>query len=78
MPQVLLNIALERKVALDSLPKTSARIKAVEKKLGEEGRVLVRWSGTEPKLRILVEGPDKRTIKRMAHEIAKVAEHEIG
>jgi phosphoglucosamine mutase len=40
--------------------------------------VLVRWSGTEPKLRVMVEGPNERTIKRMAQDIAKVAEAEVG
>ena len=59
-------------------PKTRASIRAVEHVLDGDGRVLVRWSGTEPKLRILVEGPDKRAINKMAHEIAKVAEQEIG
>jgi phosphoglucosamine mutase len=78
VPQVLLNIALERKVALDALPKTSARIKAVEKKLGDAGRVLVRWSGTEPKLRILVEGPDARRIGELAQDIAQAAQAEVG
>jgi phosphoglucosamine mutase len=78
VPQVLLNIALQRRVALDALPKTSARIKAVEKKLGDEGRVLVRWSGTEPKLRILVEGPDVRQIGELAQDIAEVAQAEVS
>jgi len=78
VPQVLLNIALDRKVALDSLPKTRARIKAVEKKLGDEGRVLVRGSGTEPKLRILVEGPDARRIGELAQDIAEAARAEVG
>jgi phosphoglucosamine mutase len=78
VPQVLLNISLERKVALEALPKTRARIDAVQKKLGQEGRVLVRWSGTEPKLRILVEGPDARRIGELAQDIAEAAQAEVG
>jgi phosphoglucosamine mutase len=76
VPQVLLNISLKLKKPLDELPKTEASIRAVERKLDGRGRVLVRWSGTEPKLRILVEGPDPAQIDGMAHEIAKVAERE--
>jgi phosphoglucosamine mutase len=78
VPQVLLNISLSTKKPLEELPKTRASIRAAEHKLDGDGRVLVRWSGTEPKLRILVEGPDKRQIDTLAHEIAKVAEREVG
>jgi phosphoglucosamine mutase len=78
VPQVLINVSLSVKKPLEELPKTRASIRAAEHKLDGDGRVLVRWSGTEPKLRILVEGPDKRQIDKMAKEIAKVAEQEIG
>jgi phosphoglucosamine mutase len=78
VPQVLINVQLSTKKPLEELPKTSASIRAAERKLDGDGRVLVRWSGTEPKLRILVEGPDQRQIDALAHEIAKVAEREIG
>jgi len=76
VPQVLLNVALKVKKPLEELPKTSASIRAVERKLDGQGRVLVRWSGTEAKLRILVEGPDQAKINGMAREIAGVAERE--
>jgi phosphoglucosamine mutase len=78
VPQVLVNVTLSRKKPLEDLPRTSASIKNAEKKLADDGRVLVRWSGTEPKLRILVEGPDARRIDTLAHEIARVAEAECG
>jgi phosphoglucosamine mutase len=78
VPQVLVNVALKVKKPLDELPKTSACIKAAERKLNDDGRVLVRWSGTEAKLRILVEGPDQKRIDALAREIAKVAEAECG
>jgi phosphoglucosamine mutase len=78
VPQVLVNVALKVKKPLDELPRTSACIKDAERKLNDDGRVLVRWSGTEAKLRILVEGPDKKRIDALAREIAKVAEAECG
>lgn len=76
VPQVLVNVTLPAKKPLGELPKTSACIRDAERKLDGDGRVLVRWSGTEPKLRILVEGPDQRRIDKMAGEIARVAERE--
>jgi phosphoglucosamine mutase len=78
VPQVLVNVSLPSKKPLEELPATCASIKNAERKLDGDGRVLVRWSGTEPKLRILVEGPDKKEIDSLAREIAKVAERELS
>jgi phosphoglucosamine mutase len=78
VPQVLLNVSLPLKRPLEQLPKLSAAVRAAERSLDGDGRVLVRWSGTEPKLRILVEGPDKARIDRLAQEMAEVAKREIG
>jgi phosphoglucosamine mutase len=78
VPQVLLNITLPSKKPLSELPKLSAGIKNAEKKLDGDGRVLVRWSGTEAKLRILVEGPDLAVIDTLAKELAEVATNEIS
>jgi phosphoglucosamine mutase len=78
VPQVLLNVALRAKRPLEEMPATSAAIGAAEKKLDGDGRVLVRWSGTEPKLRILVEGPDPKQIDTLAREIGRVAEKELA
>lgn len=55
-PQVTAAIKVREKRPLESLPKITAAISSLENELGSEGRVLVRWSGTEPKLRLLVEG----------------------
>ena len=49
-----------------------------EKKLGGNGRVLVRWSGTEAKLRIMIEGPSPDRIQQMADEIAAEAKRDIA
>ena len=78
VPQVLVNTTLKARRPLEDMPVTRALVRAVEKTLGAEGRVLVRWSGTEPKLRVMIEGPDEATIARMAQEIAEAAGKEIG
>ena len=78
VPQVLVNTTLKARRPLEDMPVTRALVRAVEKALGSEGRVLVRWSGTEPKLRVMIEGPDEATIARMAQEIAEAAGKEIG
>jgi phosphoglucosamine mutase len=78
VPQILLNVTLPSKKPVSELPKLSAEIKAAEKSLDGDGRVLVRWSGTEAKLRILVEGPDQARIDALAQEIADVARKELS
>jgi phosphoglucosamine mutase len=57
--------------------KTSKVIQSAEKSLGSAGRVLVRWSGTEPKLRVMVEGPNASAIRTLAKSIASAAEQEL-
>ncbi len=69
LPQITLNIDVEKKIPLEDLPEVANFIGQVEKKLGAEGRVLFRYSGTESKARIMVEGVDKKTIENYANEI---------
>jgi phosphoglucosamine mutase len=71
-PQVLVNIAVERKVPIDQLPDVAKLIAEVERQLGGDGRVLVRYSGTETKARVMIEGSDEGRIKSWADEIAGV------
>jgi phosphoglucosamine mutase len=71
-PQVLLNFPVVRKVPVDELPTVQAAIAKVERALGKEGRVLVRYSGTEPKARVMIEGTDELTIRTYAEDIADV------
>jgi phosphoglucosamine mutase len=68
-PQVLINTSVEKKVPLDQLPDVAAIIANIEKKLGDEGRVLVRYSGTESKVRVMIEGMDQSAIQGWAEEI---------
>lgn len=77
VPQVLINVKLPTRKPLSEMPRTERAMKDVEDKLGSEGRLLVRWSGTEPKLRIMVEGPDPSHIEQLAHEIAQAATAEL-
>jgi phosphoglucosamine mutase len=77
-PQAQLGLAVSSKPELGSLPTVMRAIKDVEKKLGNSGRVLVRYSGTEPKVRVLVEGPDQKIIDGFASQIAGELKKAIG
>jgi phosphoglucosamine mutase len=69
-PQVLKNLPVQAKPPLDDMPTVKSAIKSVEDKLGNDGRVLVRYSGTEMKVRVMVEGPSSKEINRYAAEIS--------
>ncbi|MDP3279358.1 MAG: phosphoglucosamine mutase [Deltaproteobacteria bacterium] len=77
VPQVLVNVKLPARRDLASMSLTQRAIRDAEKKLASDGRVLVRWSGTEPKLRVMVEGPKADTIERMANAIADAAKQDL-
>jgi phosphoglucosamine mutase len=77
VPQVLVNVALPVRRPLTEMVKTTKVIQSAEKSLGSAGRVLVRWSGTEPKLRVMVEGPSESAIRNLAKSIATTAEQEL-
>jgi phosphoglucosamine mutase len=78
VPQVLVNIRVKSKPPISELSDVSALIASVEEKLGDEGRVLVRYSGTEPKARVMVEGLDQAAIQQHADEIVAAIQTEIG
>jgi phosphoglucosamine mutase len=77
VPQVLINVKLPSRVPLDTLPRTQTCIRDAERTLDGTGRVLVRWSGTEPKLRVMVEGQSQKQIDKLAKGIADAAEAEV-
>jgi phosphoglucosamine mutase len=77
-PQVLVNLQVREKTPLIELTGVTALISKVERVLGGDGRVLVRYSGTEPKARVMVEGPDEATIRGYADEIARALEQACG
>ena len=70
LPQVLINVRLAERKDIMEIPDVAALIKNVEGKLGDNGRTLIRYSGTEPLLRIMIEGQDTYEITTWAREIA--------
>lgn len=69
-PQVLLSVKVARRLPLAELTTVQSLITRIESELGSDGRVLVRYSGTEPKARVMIEGPEASLIERYAQEIA--------
>lgn len=68
-PQVLKNVRTAKKIDLDSVPGFHDAVQAMKQKLGNDGRILVRHSGTEPLVRVMLEGKDHETIDAMAEEL---------
>ncbi len=77
-PQVLKNVKVVRKPDLFGIPGIAAAAKSVESRLGADGRLVLRYSGTEPLARVMIEGPDQPTIEAMASELAGVIAGELG
>jgi phosphoglucosamine mutase len=77
-PQVLLNVRVREKVDLKTIPQIAAVIQQVEHRLGGNGRLLVRYSGTEPLLRVMLEGQNKEEIEAWAREIALQVKLSLG
>lgn len=77
-PQVLKNVRVGRKIAFEDLPAVTAAARAVEGRLGGDGRLVLRYSGTEPLARIMIEGPEQGAIDAMAEEIAMAIRGELG
>ncbi|GAB4295512.1 MAG: phosphoglucosamine mutase [Myxococcota bacterium] len=77
-PQKLINIKVAKKPPIEELKKTSKMIKEFERRLAGKGRILVRYSGTELKARVMIEGESEKLIDEMANEIAKTIKEEIG
>ncbi len=77
-PQVLVNVVVGAKKPLEQLPEVQKLIGGIERKLGNDGRVLVRYSGTEPKARVMIEGPDESSIRADAEEVAAAIKSACG
>lgn len=78
MPQLLLNQQVASKPPLESLPKYQAALAEAQSQLDGRGRILVRYSGTENKVRVMVEGPDNALITRIAETLRDVLKDEIS
>ena len=77
-PQVLVNVRVRERRELASIPEVAAEMERVERALDGHGRLLVRYSGTEPLLRIMLEGRDRDEIVRWANDIADVVKSTLG
>jgi phosphoglucosamine mutase len=77
-PQVVLSIRVKDKPAWDTMPDVMRLVKETETELGAQGRVFLRYSGTEPKARLLIEGPDKTRIETRALAIIDQIRQHIG
>ena len=77
-PQVLLNLRVRQKVDLHTIPAVAAVMADVERRLSGHGRLLVRYSGTEPLLRVMLEGRDQDEIHRWGQEIIDVVRAHLG
>ena len=77
-PQVLVNVRVREKQDLKTVPAVSAAMERVERQMHGQGRLLVRYSGTEPLLRVMIEGKDQRQIQAWAAEIAGTVKEHLG
>jgi phosphoglucosamine mutase len=77
-PQVLLNLRVRQKIDLKTVPEIAAVLSSVESRLAGQGRLLVRYSGTEPLLRVMLEGKDTDEIERWGHEIIETVKRHLG
>ncbi len=77
-PQVLLNVKVKEKRPLEECPAIQQEIESARKELADQGRVVVRYSGTEPLLRIMMEGPVETRLQSLAEAIASRAREALG
>ncbi len=77
-PQRLVNVRIKHRKRLEDLPAVAAEIRAAEDSFGDSGRVLVRFSGTEPLARVMVEGPELDRVEAFANRIASSIRSELG
>jgi phosphoglucosamine mutase len=77
-PQLLVNVRVKERKPLDELPRVVEEIRGCETELNGSGRVLVRFSGTEPLLRVMVEGTEQKQIENLAGRIVAAIREELG
>ena len=78
VPQVLVNIQVKHKPVLETIPDVDRAIQASNRRLNGSGRVVIRYSGTEPLLRIMVEGEQSTVVHEIAEDLARVVREHIG
>lgn len=77
-PQILKNVSVSQKKAVEEMPGFEAELKACEKELGSEGRVIFRYSGTEPLARVMVEGKSKELIESVCDRLVAALKKELA
>jgi len=77
-PQTMINVRIKGKVNLDDYPALADAVATAEQELADTGRILLRPSGTEPLIRVMVEGEDKSLVDRLAQQIADIVEAELN
>lgn len=77
-PQLLVNVRVKQRRSLDQLPEVARHVAACEAAFQGKGRVLVRFSGTEPLARVMVEGPEISQVQSFANRIADAIRSELG
>ncbi len=77
-PQVLLNVKVRARSDPGQLPAVQEAVARIEARLGSEGRVVLRASGTEPVIRVMVEGRDEATTRAAAAELAEVVRNSVA
>jgi len=78
VPQILLNVRVKEKLPLEDIPEITEAVRSVEDSLGAEGRVVLRYSGTEPVARVMIEGVEEGLIRTHARNIADRIESLLG
>lgn len=78
VPQILVNIRVKQKTALETIPDVDRAIQESSRRLNGSGRVVVRYSGTEPLLRIMVEGEQATVVQEIADDLARVVREHLG
>ena len=77
-PQKLINVPVRDKPDLATIPAIAAKQKQVEELLGDNGRLVLRYSGTEPKCRVMIEAQDAELCDRLCDEFAALIQAELG
>jgi len=77
-PQLLVNVRVRNKRPLEELDEANREIRTAEAEFGDAGRILVRFSGTEPLARVMVEGPELARVEHFAYSIAAAIQAELG
>ncbi len=77
-PQVIVNVTVRERRPLEGIPAVAERIRAAEEELKDSGRVVIRYSGTEPLARVMIEAESEEAMRRHAEAIAEAIRHELG